>query len=64
MELESIVLLENKQSVLPLSINIGSVALIGPQVDRVSVCPKYPVPWSATHCLVHSSVITSSSTHH
>ncbi|ETW84887.1 glycoside hydrolase family 3 protein [Heterobasidion irregulare TC 32-1] len=36
MELESIVLLENKQSVLPLSINVGSVALIGPQVDRVS----------------------------
>ncbi|KNZ72384.1 Periplasmic beta-glucosidase [Termitomyces sp. J132] len=33
---ESIVLLENRQNILPLSTNIGSVALIGPQVDRVA----------------------------
>lgn len=37
MEQETIVLLENRNSVLPLSKDIGSVALIGPQVDRVSV---------------------------
>ncbi|KAI9060879.1 glycoside hydrolase family 3 protein [Trametes sanguinea] len=36
MERETIVLLENKQNTLPLSKSIGSVALIGPQVDRVS----------------------------
>ncbi|KAI0070156.1 glycoside hydrolase [Panus rudis PR-1116 ss-1] len=36
MEREAIVLLENRNNVLPLSKNIGSVALIGPQVDRVS----------------------------
>ncbi|KAF8644321.1 hypothetical protein AX16_008529 [Volvariella volvacea WC 439] len=33
---ESIVLLENKNNVLPLSKDIGSIALIGPQVDRVT----------------------------
>ncbi|KAG6859352.1 hypothetical protein C0995_009450, partial [Termitomyces sp. Mi166 len=33
---ESIILLENRQNTLPLSTNIGSVALIGPQVDRVT----------------------------
>lgn len=37
MEQEAIVLLENRQATLPLSHKIGSVALIGPQVDRVSV---------------------------
>lgn len=37
MEQETIVLLENRNSVLPLSKDIGSIALIGPQVDRVSV---------------------------
>ena len=37
MEQETIVLLENKDNVLPLSKSISSVALIGPQVDRVSV---------------------------
>lgn len=37
MEQETIVLLENKNNLLPLSKNIGSIALIGPQVDRVSV---------------------------
>ncbi|CDO69454.1 Glycoside Hydrolase Family 3 protein [Trametes cinnabarina] len=36
MERETIVLLENKENTLPLSKSIGSVALIGPQVDRVS----------------------------
>ncbi|KAH9887635.1 glycoside hydrolase superfamily [Cubamyces lactineus] len=36
MERETIVLLENKQNTLPLSKSINSVALIGPQVDRVS----------------------------
>jgi len=36
MEQEAIVLLENHDNVLPLSKNIGSVALVGPQVDRVS----------------------------
>ncbi|KAG6820323.1 hypothetical protein H0H93_002172 [Arthromyces matolae] len=33
---ESIVLLENRGNVLPLSKTIGSVALIGPQADRVT----------------------------
>ncbi|KAI0333361.1 glycoside hydrolase [Cubamyces sp. BRFM 1775] len=36
MERETIVLLENKQNTLPLSKSINSVALVGPQVDRVS----------------------------
>ncbi|KAH9853219.1 glycoside hydrolase superfamily [Lenzites betulinus] len=36
MERETIVLLENRQETLPLSKSISSVALIGPQVDRVS----------------------------
>ncbi|KAI0686231.1 glycoside hydrolase [Earliella scabrosa] len=36
MEQESIVLLENRNKVLPLSKSIGSIALIGPHVDRVS----------------------------
>ncbi|KAF7792066.1 hypothetical protein EIP86_003094 [Pleurotus ostreatoroseus] len=36
MERETIVLLENRNQVLPLSKSIGSVALIGPQVDRVT----------------------------
>ncbi|KXN88324.1 Periplasmic beta-glucosidase [Leucoagaricus sp. SymC.cos] len=33
---ETIILLENKNNVLPLSKDIGSIALIGPQVNRVS----------------------------
>ncbi|KAF9461447.1 glycoside hydrolase superfamily [Collybia nuda] len=33
---ESIVLLENRQNTLPLSPSIGSIALIGPQSNRVS----------------------------
>ncbi|KAF9447325.1 glycoside hydrolase family 3 protein [Macrolepiota fuliginosa MF-IS2] len=33
---ETIVLLENKNNVLPLSKSIGSIALIGPQVNRVT----------------------------
>ncbi|EIM85301.1 glycoside hydrolase family 3 protein [Stereum hirsutum FP-91666 SS1] len=37
MEQESIVLLENHDNVLPLSTGLSSVALIGPQVDRVSL---------------------------
>ncbi|KAI0915479.1 hypothetical protein AcV5_003688 [Taiwanofungus camphoratus] len=36
MERETIVLLENRENTLPLSKSIRSVALIGPQVDRVS----------------------------
>ncbi|PIL26655.1 hypothetical protein GSI_11280 [Ganoderma sinense ZZ0214-1] len=36
MEQETIVLLENRNATLPLSKSINSVALIGPQVDRVS----------------------------
>ncbi|KAI0092684.1 glycoside hydrolase superfamily [Irpex rosettiformis] len=36
MEQETIVLLENRNNVLPLSKTIGSVAVIGPQADRVS----------------------------
>ena len=39
MEQETIVLLENRHATLPLSKSINSVALIGPQVDRVSVRP-------------------------
>lgn len=34
---ETIVLLKNKNNVLPLSKNMDSIALIGPQVNRVSV---------------------------
>ncbi|KAG6890480.1 hypothetical protein C0992_001148 [Termitomyces sp. T32_za158] len=33
---ESIVLLENRGSTLPLSTNLSAIALIGPQVDRVT----------------------------
>ncbi|KAF8148855.1 glycoside hydrolase superfamily [Crassisporium funariophilum] len=33
---ESIVLLENRQNILPLKKNIASIALIGPQANRVS----------------------------
>ncbi|KAJ8094890.1 hypothetical protein PM082_010105 [Marasmius tenuissimus] len=33
---ESLVLLENKQNTLPLKKEIGSIALIGPQVDQVT----------------------------
>ncbi|KAF9022709.1 glycoside hydrolase superfamily [Rhodocollybia butyracea] len=36
MEEEAIVLLENHNNLLPLSPNIGSVALIGPQANRVT----------------------------
>ncbi|KAJ3778547.1 glycoside hydrolase superfamily [Lentinula raphanica] len=36
MEEEAIVLLENHENVLPLSSDIGSIALIGPQVNRVT----------------------------
>ncbi|KAI8984797.1 glycoside hydrolase superfamily [Trametes punicea] len=36
MERETIVLLENRQNTLPLSRSLTSIALIGPQVDRVS----------------------------
>ncbi|KIJ59755.1 glycoside hydrolase family 3 protein [Hydnomerulius pinastri MD-312] len=36
MERETIILLENNNNILPLSTDIGSVALIGPQSDRVS----------------------------
>ncbi|KAJ3857876.1 glycoside hydrolase family 3 protein [Lentinula lateritia] len=36
MEEEAIVLLENRDNVLPLSANISSIALIGPQVNRVT----------------------------
>ncbi|KAG6832147.1 hypothetical protein H0H92_004878 [Tricholoma furcatifolium] len=35
-ETEAIVLLENHNNVLPLSNDIGSIALIGPQADRVT----------------------------
>lgn len=38
MEQEQIILLENRNNTLPLSKNISSVALIGPQVNRVTVC--------------------------
>ncbi|EED84431.1 hypothetical protein POSPLDRAFT_46915 [Postia placenta Mad-698-R] len=37
MEQEQIVLLQNNNSTLPLSKNIGSIALIGPQVNRVTL---------------------------
>ncbi|KAI0734869.1 glycoside hydrolase superfamily [Fomitopsis betulina] len=36
MEQEQIVLLENRNSVLPISKDVRSIALIGPQVDRVT----------------------------
>jgi beta-glucosidase len=36
MEEEAIVLLENRNNLLPLSTDIGSVALIGPQANRVT----------------------------
>ncbi|KAJ4467499.1 glycoside hydrolase superfamily [Lentinula edodes] len=36
MEEEAIVLLENRDNVLPLSTDISSIALIGPQVNRVT----------------------------
>ena len=37
-DLESIVLLENREDILPLDASsLGSVALVGPQAGRVSV---------------------------
>ncbi|KAH7904285.1 family 3 glycoside hydrolase [Hygrophoropsis aurantiaca] len=36
MEREAIILLENNNNILPLSTDIGSIALIGPQTDRVT----------------------------
>ncbi|KAF8834841.1 glycoside hydrolase, partial [Paxillus ammoniavirescens] len=36
MERETIILLENNDNILPLSTDISSIALIGPQADRVS----------------------------
>ncbi|KAJ3552474.1 hypothetical protein NM688_g4133 [Phlebia brevispora] len=36
MEQETIVLLENNNNILPLSKSIGSIALVGPQVNRVT----------------------------
>lgn len=44
MERETIVLLENRENTLPLSKSIRSVALIGPQVDRVSVSISVLIP--------------------
>ena len=41
MEQEQIVLLENRNNVLPISRDISSIALIGPQVNRVTVRPLY-----------------------
>lgn len=38
---ETTVLLENKNNALPLSKGIGSIALIGPQVNRVSVRTQF-----------------------
>lgn len=40
MEREAIVLLENSHNTLPLSTQISSIALIGPQADRVTVGPS------------------------
>lgn len=40
MEREAIVLLENRNDLLPLGKDISSIALIGPQVDRVSVSTR------------------------
>ena len=52
MESESIVLLENRNSVLPLDKNLQSIALIGPQVDRVSVSTSLTVRTLETHLAV------------
>ena len=48
MEQEQIVLLENRNSVLPISKNVSSIALIGPQVNRVTV-RLLPISASPTH---------------
>jgi hypothetical protein len=58
---ETIILLENKNNVLPLNTNIGSIALIGPQVNRVSVSPLV-VGLHACKLIKYSSVIMYSST--
>lgn len=46
MEQEQIVLLENRNSVLPISKEASSIALIGPQVNRVTV--GLPSPHAST----------------
>lgn len=40
-ELESIVLLENKNDILPLSTSINSLAVIGPLADVVNVSTQW-----------------------
>ena len=40
-EVEAIVLLENKNNILPFSDDIGTIALIGPQANRVTVRSNY-----------------------
>lgn len=60
MDQESIVVLENHNGTLPLSKDIGSIALIGPQVDRVTV--SFPNPLSPSSNTVNSSLCRSLAT--
>ncbi|KAF8166832.1 glycoside hydrolase [Pholiota molesta] len=53
---DSIVLLENRNNVLPLKENIGSIALLGPQVNRVTFGDYvfFNASWPAYHPLMAS----------
>lgn len=51
---ESIVLLENRNNVLPLKKNIESIALLGPQANRVTV---RKLPPSSVQSLIDSSTV-------
>ena len=60
MEREAIVLLENNNSILPLSTNISSIALIGPQSDRVTVRPLYSLHRVFSHDSISLATMSSS----
>lgn len=49
---ESIVLLENRGNTLPLRKDIGSIAVIGPQADRVTVSPFLAFPGLHIHAQI------------
>lgn len=61
MEREAIVLLENNNNILPLSTNISSIALIGPQSDRVTVGDLAALRTETfSHCGYSSATMSSS----
>ncbi|TFY76921.1 hypothetical protein EWM64_g7092 [Hericium alpestre] len=63
MEQEAIVLLENRNNLLPLNTDIGSVALIGPQADRVTVRAPRAAPAETDHQHHYTASRSSSPPH-